>query len=89
MKAVKSILLVAVLLSTSLMALALPSIAQPQAVPVGWYSHWFRDTNTDQIDDLLQDGSSTFDIFVDYYRPVTDKDLAALDGFCTRTWVDP
>jgi subtilisin family serine protease len=89
MKAVKSVLMVAVLLSTSLMALALPSSAQPEAIPPGWYSHWFRDANTDHIDDLLMDGSSTSDIFVNYYRPVTDKDLSALDGFGQRTWVDP
>jgi serine protease AprX len=89
MKAVKSVLMVAVLLSTSLMALALPSSASPQAVPAGWYSHWFRDTNADHVDDLLSDGSTTSDIFVDYSRPVTDKDLTALDGYGQRTWVDP
>ena len=93
MRSIQAVLFVAILLVPSLGSLAIPaSVHRAEAMPVGWYSHWSRDADRDHIDDLLQDGSdgaSTADIFVDYYRDVTDKDLAALDGFGQRTYFDP
>jgi serine protease AprX len=93
MRSIQTVLFVVILLVPSLGSLAIPaSVHRAEAMPVGWYTQWFRDADRDHIDDLLQDGSdgaSTADIFVDYYRDVTDKDLAALDGFGQRTWVDP
>ena len=90
MKGIQAVLFVAILLISSLGALASPTgVGRQDAVPLEWYSHWFRDVDRDHIDDYLDDGSASSDIFVDYSRKVSDRDLGALDGLGERTWVDP
>ena len=90
MKGVQAIMFVAILLTSSLGALASPTgIGKQDAVPQEWYSHWFRDADRDHIDDYLNDGSASADVFVDYSRKVSDKDLRALDGLGERPYVDP
>lgn len=58
--------------------------ANTESEKMDWWNNWFRDTNNNRIDDLIDQSAGTgvdeFPVFIDFNRRPTSADLEILEG---------